>query len=227
MIRSAYLAVILVLTACGGGGGGSAPLGPVGFQTAAQPTPAPSPTQTVAEPVKAPVCTVALYGDSILNGGVFPSGHLPETPAAYVRRLRPRYVVDDYSVTGDTAQAHLGPFLNDPHAQRFTVIEYGVNDAGAHYSYEVPLRTMIQRVKATGGAAIVTGLSEREGGAADRDAYDAIAKRVASEESATFANWGDVTPVRTLDGLHPDSVFSAALSQRIVDVLDKLAPECK
>ena len=33
-------------------------------------------------------------------------------------------------------------------------------------------------------------------------------------------------PAETFDGLHPDQPTSNALSQKIIDVLDFLAPEC-
>ena len=220
------LTTAAVLTACGGGGG-SAPS--AGFPAMAPVATSTSPAEVAPAPVAPPaaVCTVALYGDSILYGGYFPNGRLLSPPAAVLRAELPKFTVLDLSAVGDSAYAHQVAFLNDPLGSRFVVLQYGVNDAGSHFSYETPLRSMIQHAQALKATVLVTGLSRPDGGSADRNAYDLIAKRVAGEEGAQFLDWGSVQPVVTVDGLHPASPYSAALTQLIVDKLKILAPECQ
>lgn len=221
------LAAALALTACGGGGGGGGGSGGGMPMLPLAPVAAPAPTPAPATPARD--CSVTLYGDSILNGSTFSAGRIAEPPTAGIQRLRPAYRVVDRSQAGDNAQQRMPSMLNDAIDTRIVVIEQGLNDAGNSLPYEAPLRAMVQRVKALGKLPIVTGISQAKVAVANRDAYDAIALRVASEEGATFADWGAVSVVPTdmADDVHPAQAQSTRLVEQLVKALDVVAPECK
>ena len=134
----------------------------------------------------------------------------------------------DQTKSGDYATLRLAEFLNAPINARFVVLEDGMNDAGHDFDYEQPLRSMVQRVKSLGKTAIVTGLSRVAKGVPSRDAYDAIARRVAKEEGMPFADWGSVmySADDMADDVHPGQAYSTRLTERLASTLDTLAPEC-
>jgi hypothetical protein len=173
-------------------------------------------------------CSVMIYGDSIAFGaqGVF--ARIEEPPAAAVKRLRPAYVVTDRSMPGGSAHLQLGSFMNDTLDSRVVVIEYGINDATNGFEYEAPLRAMVQRVKSAGRIAVVTGLSRIVGHVVARDEYDAVARKVASEEGAVFADWGAApySDFDMQDSVHPAQAYSTRLVERLVQALDVAAPDC-
>lgn len=221
------LALAGALTACGGGGGGGASGGGMpmlGLPTVAAPSPAPAPAAAV--PVRD--CSVTLYGDSILNGSTFGAGRIAEPPAAAIQRMRPAYRIVDRSVAGDNAQQRMPVMLNDSIDTRVVVFEQGLNDAGNALPYETPLRAMVQRAKSLRKLVIVTGISQARVDVSNRDAYDAIARRVAAEEGATFADWGAVPVVAAdmADDVHPAQAQSTRLVEQLVKALDHAAPEC-
>ena len=219
--QTGALAIAALLVACGGGGGsiGSAPLlalAPVSIPVADAPAP------LVRD------CSVTLYGDSILNGSTFSSGRITEPPATVIRRMRPAYRVVDRSVAGDNAQQRMPIMLNDSIDTRLVVFEQGLNDAGNALPYEAPLRSMVQRAKSLGKLVVVTGIPQTTVSVANRDAYDAVARRVAADEGATFADWGAVSVVIAdmADDVHPAQVQSTRLVEQLVKSLDQAAPEC-
>jgi hypothetical protein len=171
---------------------------------------------------------VTLYGDSILNGSTFSAGRIAEPPAAAIQRLRSAYRVIDRSVAGDNAQQRMPAMLNDRIDTHIVVLEQGLNDAGNALPYEAPLRGMVQRAKSLGKVVVVTGISQAAVAVANRDAYDAIARRVASEEGATFADWGAVPMVAAdmADDVHPAQAQSTRLVEQLVKAFDQVAPEC-
>jgi len=176
-------------------------------------------------------CTVALWGDSILYGGFGASlaNRIKEPPAAALKRIRPAWTIADYSVPGDSAHKRLPTFVMQPMPARVVVLQYGINDAGNGYPYEPALRGMVDYTQAAGRTAIVTGLSQVKGGnAPPRDNYNAIARRVASEESVMFADWGAVRfdPADMADDIHPLQPYSTRLVERLALALDAVAPEC-
>lgn len=210
------------LSGCGGGGGGGgASVSPLasGLTLAAPTVAAPAIIQAD--------CSVLLWGDSILRGDTL-AGLLSETPSAALKRMRPAYTVLDQTKSGDYVTLRLGEFLNASITSRFVVIGDGVNDAGHDLEYEQPLRSMVQRVKSQGHTPVITGLSRVAKGVPNRDAYDAIAKRVASEEAALFADWGTVAydAADMADDVHPGQPYSTRLAERLVAKLDSVAPEC-
>jgi len=216
--RFAVIACAAALAACGGGGGGAEADVP----------------QASAKP--APVCTVSLYGDSILWGGYANGGsvvmRLEEPPAAALKRMRPKYEVTDFSLNGDSATVRLPSFLNDAPPGRIVVLQYGVNDTGMAPSaaaYAETLRSMVQRVKALNKTPVITGLSRSV--IPKRDLFDDTARRVAYEESVVFADWSAAewfpdTDVDVVGGAHPKQAYSLRLVERLAVALDRAAPEC-
>jgi lysophospholipase L1-like esterase len=220
-VKALSLLALLCLAACGGGGGGAggASFAPV----AAAPMP---PTKQAPA---APDCSVALYGDSIMAGYVMDGSRLAEPPAAALKRLRPAYRIVDHSAAGETANARMATFVNDTPGTRLVVLEDGMNDATLQLAYEQPLRTMVQRAKALAATPIVTGLSHTRAGAVPlRDAYDQVARSVAADEGAVFADWGAVRfdAADMADDVHPAQAYSTRLVEQLAAALDRAAPEC-
>jgi lysophospholipase L1-like esterase len=217
---------LCAISACGGGGsaGGGAIGAPGPVSAAAPPVSAP----TSPPPVTARDCTAELWGDSVLAGYTAANVTLAERPAAALVRLRPAYSIRNETVPGATAGAYVSTFLQADHAGRFVVLQYGINDAGTTSTgaYEAALRGMVERAQALKRSVILTGFSR--GAIANRDAFDAVARLVASSTGSTFADWGTVAYADgdNADAVHPAQAYSGRLVQRLVDVLDVLAPEC-
>lgn len=237
LAAAAITCALATLSACGGGGGGGgASGGAVGIPPTSNASMASAPsgqTKDTLTAQEAPVkeCSVSLYGDSILRGSYLHHGisvTIPEPPAATLRRIRPAYNVIDNSRDGNSVLLDLHRFLNSSFDTRFVVIEYGINDAGHGFIYEEPLRSMVRRVKATGREPIVTGLSRTTDELSNRIEYNAAARRVAEQEGALFADWDSVRFDKSemMDRVHPAQPYSTRLAERIVEVLDKAAPEC-
>lgn len=173
-------------------------------------------------------CSVELYGDSILHGGYLGDRRLEESPAAALRRMRPRYRVIDHSVNGETASVRSAAFASEPRSSRIVVIQYGLNDAMQNLPLEPALRSMVTQTRAEGRHVVLTGLSQILVGADVRARGDATVRRVAGDLAVPFADWGSV-PMRRgemADILHPSQVYSTRLVERLIKVLDTLAPEC-
>ncbi|WP_038203392.1 SGNH/GDSL hydrolase family protein [Xenophilus azovorans] len=175
-----------------------------------------------------PDCSVALYGDSILHGGYGGMKRLPDPPATMLRRMRPMYRVDEHTIPGDSAHAHLAQFIHTPLTSRIVVLQYGINDAGQGHDYRTALETMVAYVRSQGRTPVVTGLSRVTGGIPRRDAYDAVARQVAAADGAAFADWGAVrfAPADMADPVHPGPSYARRLTQQLVRALDAVAPEC-
>lgn len=193
----------------------------------ASPAAAPSTEAPVAQAPKRN-CSVVIYGDSIGAGAQGLSARIPEPPAAAIERLRPAYVVTDRTQHGGSAHLQLEAFLNDTFDSHVVVIQFGINDAAHGYEYETPLRAMVRRVKATGRVPVVTGLSRIIGRTKSRDEYNEVARKVASEEGAVFADWGEAAfgEWDMQDVVHPAQAYSTRLVERLVQALDVAAPEC-
>lgn len=213
----------LALAACGGGGGGGggSAMPMIGLPIAAPSAPA-------APPAPARDCTLQLEGDSIASGGLSMFTTIAEVPAAAIKRLRPAYVVTDKSVIGNSAHARAPVFINESIASRIVVIEFGVNDAGNSYPYEPAMRLLLDRTKALGKLVVVTGLPQQRIPLVNADAYNDIAKRLAGEYGATFADWRSVAiaPADMADDVHPLQKGSTQLVEQLVRALDQAAPEC-
>lgn len=184
--------------------------------------------RVAAKPEPQPVCSVELYGDSILHGGYLGDKRLREPPAAALRRLRPRYRVVDRSVNGETASARSASFAGEERSGRIVVIEHGLNDAMQGLPLDASLRTMVAHARAEGRHVVLTGLSRTLTGAQVRAQGDAVVRRVARELAVPFADWGSVPvhPTEMADILHPAQAYSSRLVEHLVRVLDSVAPEC-
>lgn len=195
-----------------------------------QPPAAPVESRARLAPAPTPqsVCSVELYGDSILHGGYLGDRRLKEPPADALRRLRPRYRVVDRSVNGETAGTRSASFASEERSGRIVVIQYGLNDAMQGLPLETSLRAMVARARAEGRHVVLTGLSRTLVGADVRDRGDAAVRRVARDLAVPFADWGSVPvrPAEMADILHPAQAYSARLVEHLVRVLDTVAPEC-
>jgi len=186
-----------------------------------------SPSPAKARP-ETTVCSVDLYGDSIMHGGYKGNLRLAEPPAATLKRLRPRYAVQDFSLNGETATLRAKTFGSEPRTGRFVVIEHGINDTMQRLPLEVSLRSMIETVRREGREPILTGLSRQPVSIPGRTAANQSIRRLASDLRVPFADWDAVrfTPQEMEDVLHPSKPYSDRLVKSIVEVLDRLAPEC-
>ncbi|KAF1069620.1 SGNH/GDSL hydrolase family protein [Variovorax sp.] len=196
----------------------------------APPQVAAAPTRPAAPAVAAaPNCSVVLYGDSILHGGYGGNLRLAEPPAAALKRLRPRYTIDDRTANGETATTRAASFASEKREARFVVIGHGINDAALSLPVEAPLRSMIATAMREGRVVIVTGLSRQRIPVPGRDKYDAAIRKVAQDTGAGFADWGaeEFRANEMADILHPAGAYSQRLSMRIVQTLDRLAPDCR
>lgn len=163
-----------------------------------------------------------------MHGGYKGNLRLDEPPAATLKRLRPRYTVQDYSLNGETATLRARTFEGERRAGRFVVIEHGINDTMQNQPLEASLRTMIETLRREGRVAILTGLSRQPVSIPGRASANRAIRRLSDELRVPFADWDGVryAPDEMADVLHPAKPYSDRLVQSIVDVLDRLAPEC-
>jgi lysophospholipase L1-like esterase len=206
---------LLLLQACGGGSGGSDASSVESSSTSNSP-----PKTTAAPPQQPAPCTVQLWGDSILGGP--PSAK----PADIVRAAG--FAVIDRAVAGTTASGRLAEFLQDPLDARFVVIQFGINDASFSQEYEPALRSMLDRLKTLGRTAVVTGISNGTYPMPLRPGYNDIARRLAAEYGALFADWDGVawSAEDVPDQIHPGPAYSKPLSDRLIATLRQAASEC-
>lgn len=216
----------LILTACGGGGGGSGggmalPMMPV--------TGVAAPVAVAPVVAPKPICTVALFGDSVMHG-VQGTGLLPVVPSANIKAMRPAYTVDDFSYAGATSSEYAPKFLTQQIDAQIVVIEYGINDTSHELQYEVPMRQILDRAKALNKKIIITGII-KSAAFPRYNEYNTMALSLAKEYGATWAGWDEVSFVvgtDTPDGLHPSQTYSTSLVQSLVtNGLDAVSPECK
>jgi len=217
------LAVAVLIAGCGGGGELAPPvpvdsveLGtvPGGVIQSGQET-----TETAPSPIKG--CSVVLYGDSIL-AGANPLGILAETPAQTIKRLRPKYQIDNRAKSGQSAMQAARQFPNENRTARVVVLEHGTNDMILGLPVQQSLASMAEYAKAEGRTVVVTGISSQAH--ARLGEYQAAVKAIAA--GYVYADWPAV-PGKTVDGTHPDQQMSIALSERLVAALDVAAPDCK
>lgn len=181
------------------------------------------------------ICTVELYGDSIMAGN-----GTPETPAMTLQRIRPGFkVVADHAVAGTMLSMLYPSFASHPRGARFVVIENGVIDSWRGLSpltMQAMYSSMIEKLRAEGRVPVLTGFSRQtlDGVLSGeqivrRDPYDAFFKNYAGSVDVAFADWGSVRfdgPVDLLDGVHPNKTYSDRLVEQLASTLDTLAPEC-
>jgi len=125
----------------------------------------------------------------------------------------------------------MASFLNEDLPGEVVVIQWGINDVmQAPAYYKQALRAEVQRVNALGKRPVVTGLARIIDPAyvIFRDAGDQIAREVAGEEGAAFADWGSVpfNVSEMIDPIHPGPIYQGRLTERLAETLDAVAPEC-
>jgi hypothetical protein len=210
------LAMAVSLAACGGGGGAGS-----GEPASASLVATPPPVATAGAPAPAD-CSIALWGDSLL-AGQSTVGALAQSPAQFIRSARPRYTVDDFTISGSGGNEAEAGFRGYPLTDRFVVLEWGANDTTEGYTDITGVLTRdVQWVQSHGKTPILTGIDP----AYNNPLIIAQPIAVAKATGAAYAGW-DTVQGGTVDGLHPDQATSNALAQKIIDVLDTLAPECK
>lgn len=224
-MRSMILCALLALVGCGGGGEGTTSGGIPGYGV----TVAAEPVE--GAPPAAVDCSIRFEGDSILYGADGRGQRSSDPPAAILKRIRPAYSIDDQSTPGETATRRMPILVNLPISSRLVVVQFGMNDAGNATAYEPAMRAILERMKALGKQAIVTGISRTSPDAAPlehREAYDAIARRLAGEYGVPFADWGSVElpAALMLDGVHPGIEGTQRLVVKLAAALDAVAPEC-
>ena len=173
-------------------------------------------------------CSVVLYGDSILRGGYGGNSRLTEPPEKTLRRLRPKYRIDDRTANGETATQRSKRFRSESRSSHFVVIAHGINDVAGGIDPAPPVRQMVESAQAEGRVVILTGLSRQLIFIPGRVKADQAIGRVAVETRAKFADWGSV-PYKSsemADVLHPAKAYSDRLVERLVATLDSLAPAC-
>lgn len=188
----------------------------------------PTPSSAYRARVGSPVCSVDLYGDSIMHGGYRGYLRLAEPPAATLKRLRPRYSVQDFSLNGETAAHRAATFESERRDGRFVVIAHGINDTMQQLPLTASLRSMIKIARREGREPILTGLSRQPVPIPGRVSANQSIRRLAFDLHVPFADWDVVrfAPDEMEDPLHPAKQYSDRLVRSIVAVLDRLAPEC-
>lgn len=183
----------------------------------------------------ASLCTVEIYGDSIMA-----SNGSDETPATTLQRIRPNLMlVADHSVGGMTlsALATFFPFLT--RAAHYVIIENGVIDAWEGRNINTVMfeyTTIVQKVRKEGRIPVLTGFSHQAlGGVLSpqelwrRDFYDSVIQAVARNANVIFADWGSVPfygAVDLIDFVHPNKGYSDRLIGQIALTLDPLITNC-
>ena len=208
------LLAVILLSGCGGGGGVSGGGAPPSVSLVSASSPPPVTPPAASEPVAAKpagACSTDYWGDSI--AGITAPDLDPAIHAA-----APHFVI------GGTAQAALPQFLQAPLAP-FVAIEYGTNEANGQTPLEPALRSMLDRVKALGDRAVLTGMPQTTAGDPIYHlSYNTLIQSLAKEYGAVYADWpgvsyspGDLQP----DGVHP----GAAYAQRLADALSAVILE--
>lgn len=158
-------------------------------------------------------CSIGYWGDSI--------------SALTAPRINPEFTVTLHAVVGGTALAAQATLLQDPLAERFQVLEYGMNDADAGEALQAPIASMLARVTAVGATPVLTGLSHATAG---NEALRLDFDLWLSQQGAAWADWPDVAYAGASDllpdGIHPDDAYSQRLADALSAKLALLAPDC-
>jgi hypothetical protein len=216
MKRLVFL-LAFVLAACGGGGGGSGAGFPLPSAAAAPPK--------AAGPTYA--CSVVIYGDSIqaLQGA-----------KGVIEAKRPKWRVEDHAVAGTTLMMLSQTFFAEARSARYVVIENGAIDSWMG----VPIGTVldhysriVDHVRGEERTPIVTGFSHQRpplapDAIARRDHYNGALKTLMASKNVAFADYGTVPydPLELFDDVHPGPAYAGRLTERLIETLDKAAPEC-
>lgn len=222
----AVLAAALALAGCGGGGGSG---GVYVSEVAAAPQ---GPAQAPAS-VKQRSCTVTFYGDSILNG-------IDVAPSTLLVNARPKWRVDDRTKPGQSLFLLSTLIANDARSTDYVVVENGVIDSWAGEPVGQRLLDVVRLLQSEGRAVIITGYAHQvvrtdqfawltADQVARHDEWDAAAAYVAVQTGSIFANWSTVRfqgQEDIVDAVHPAHDYRIYLTNRLIETLDAVAPEC-
>jgi hypothetical protein len=188
---------------------------------------------------RAPICTVALYGDSILHGayvafenGKAVPGRWERFPAAEIKARRPAYTIQDKTESAQSLSVMRAKFNTD-RLPRIVVLGSGIAEGWYGGPIAEPLRSLVELIRAKGSIPIITGYARQlpnkfmtaqkfEG----RDRADLEARTLAAQMNVQFADFGAAGPVEIVDQVHPTQAYSLRLTQQLLVALDKVAPEC-
>ncbi|WP_177142590.1 GDSL-type esterase/lipase family protein [Variovorax sp. YR216] len=142
-----------------------------------------------------------------------------------------RLHVNVHPVYGGTAIAAQASVLQDAMAERFIVIQYGMNDSNYKSPIEPAFRSMLDRVKAMGRTPVLTGISTATAGEVMlRAVYNVTIANLAKEYGALYANWpGDVAydaGSLMADGVHPTDDYQQRLADKLSATILAAAPGC-
>lgn len=181
-------------------------------------------------------CSVVLYGDSILHGAYVGDGQTRRhrrNPAAELKARRPAWRIDDRTQPGQSLEMLAKTFHSDQRASRVVVLGSGIAEGWSGGSVLSDLPRMIETVRREGRTPVLTGYSRQLPNAfmtADklegRDRVDAEVKALALETRIEFADFGAARPAEMADEVHPTEQYSLRLSAKLIEALDRVAPEC-
>ncbi|MDM0074551.1 SGNH/GDSL hydrolase family protein [Variovorax sp. J2P1-59] len=220
----------LALSACGGKSADTPVTGAVPATPGVVAAARPMPDKTSAD------CSVVFYGDSILNGSYVKeelSMRHARHPAAELKAQRPAWRIDDRTVPGQSLAKVAKGFHGDPRDARVVVIESGIAEGWSGGTVLTHLPWMIEAVRFEGKIPVLTGYSRQTPNAfmtpdklAGRDRIDDEAKRLARDMDVEFADFGSAGPAELIDDVHPTQEYSLRLTAKLIEALDRVAPEC-
>jgi hypothetical protein len=181
-------------------------------------------------------CSLVLYGDSILNGSYVLAEHAMRhvrNPAAELKAQRPAWQIDDRTQPGQSLAKLAKVFANDPRSSRVVVIGSGIAEGWSGDSVMSNLPWMLEAVRYEGRTPVLTGYARQVPNSfitpdkmAGRDHVDTEAKALAGKSGVEFADFGAAGPVETVDDVHPTQTYSLRLTGKLIEALDRVAPEC-
>jgi len=221
----------MALSACGGKS--------AGMTGAAGPGPATPTVIAAARPMSdkaSATCSVVLYGDSILNGSYVKeelSMRHPRHPAAELKAQRPAWRIIDRTIPGQSLAKVAEGFQSDPRDARVVVIESGIAEGWSGGALLTHLPWMVEAVRFEGKIPVLTGYARQAPNdfmtpdkLVGRDRIDDEAKNLARDMEVEFADFGSAGPVELIDEVHPTEDYSLSLTTKLIEALDRVAPEC-
>jgi hypothetical protein len=157
----------------------------------------------------------------------------PRNPAAELKAQRPAWRIDDRTQPGQSLETLAKVFLKDPRASRVVVIESGIAEGWSGRSVMSNLPWMLEAVRYEGRTPVLTGYARQVPNSfitpdkmVGRDRVDAEAQDLARNRGVEFADFGAAGPVEIADSVHPTQAYSLRLTGKLVEALDRVAPEC-
>ena len=92
---------------------------------------------------------------------------------------------------------------------------------------------MVEAVRFEGKIPVLTGYARQAPNdlmtpdkLVGRDRIDDEAKNLARDMEVEFADFGSAGPVALIDEVHPTEDYSLSLTTKLIEALDRVAPEC-